>query len=80
MHALAKFRRYLVGIRFVVRNDHNNLRYLLERDLNDRQHKWIIKVQPYDFYTKYVKGNKNIIIDSLSRRPAAFSMTKISTN
>jgi hypothetical protein len=31
MHALAKFRQYLVGGRFVVRTDHNNLRYFLEQ-------------------------------------------------
>jgi len=30
MHALAKFRQYLVGSRFVVRTDHNSLKYFLE--------------------------------------------------
>ena len=30
MHALAKFRQYLVGGHFVVRTNHNNLRYFLE--------------------------------------------------
>jgi hypothetical protein len=30
MHALAKFRQYLVGARFVVKSDHNSLKYLLE--------------------------------------------------
>jgi hypothetical protein len=29
MHALAKFRQYLVGARFVVKSDHNSLKYLL---------------------------------------------------
>jgi hypothetical protein len=28
MHALDKFRQYLVGEKFVVRTDHNNLNYL----------------------------------------------------
>jgi hypothetical protein len=37
MHALAKFRQYLVGGRFVVRTDHNSFRYFLEqKDLNER--------------------------------------------
>ena len=31
MHALAKFRQYLVGARFVVKSDHNSLKYLLSR-------------------------------------------------
>ena len=30
MHALAKFRKYLVGARFVVKSYHNSLKYLLE--------------------------------------------------
>jgi hypothetical protein len=42
MHALAKFRQYLVGARFVVKSDHNSLKYLLEqKDINERQHKWV---------------------------------------
>ncbi|XP_059077931.1 uncharacterized mitochondrial protein AtMg00860-like [Cryptomeria japonica] len=42
MHALAKFRHYLVGTRFVVRTDHNSLKYFLEqKDLNERQQKWV---------------------------------------
>lgn len=37
MHALAKFRQYLVGGKFVVRTDHNSLRYFSgQKDLNDR--------------------------------------------
>jgi hypothetical protein len=42
MHALAKFRQYLVGGRFVVRTDHDSLRYFLEhKDVNERQQKWV---------------------------------------
>jgi hypothetical protein len=38
MHALAKFRKYLVGGCFVVRTDHNDLRYFLEKkNLSERQ-------------------------------------------
>jgi hypothetical protein len=38
MHALAKFRQYLVGAKFVVRTDHNNLKYFLDQKyLNERQ-------------------------------------------
>jgi hypothetical protein len=37
MHALTKFRQYLVGSRFVVKTDHNSLKYFLDqKDLSER--------------------------------------------
>ena len=37
-------------------------------------------MQAYDFDIEHVKGKKNMVVDSLSRKPATFSMTKISTD
>ena len=38
MHALAKFRQYLVCSKFCIKTDHNSFRHFLgQRDLNDRQ-------------------------------------------
>ena len=42
LHALTKFRQYLVGSKFKIKTDHNSLKYFLE--LNERQQKWVIKV------------------------------------
>jgi hypothetical protein len=40
MHALTKFRQYLVGNRFKVKTDHNSLRFLMEqKELTERQQK-----------------------------------------
>ena len=67
MHALAKFRQYLVGNKFVVKIDHNCLRHFLtQKDLNERQQKWLRKIQAYDFDIEYVKGKNNIVADALS--------------
>jgi hypothetical protein len=45
MHALTKFRQYLVGNKFMVKTDHNSLKYFLEqKDLGERQQKWVTKV------------------------------------
>ena len=56
MHALAKFRQYLVGNKFAVKNDHNNLRHFLnKKDLNGRKQKWVRNIQDYDFDIEYVK-------------------------
>jgi hypothetical protein len=81
MHALAKFRQYLVGARFVVKSDHNNLKYLLEqKDLNERQQKWVSRIQAYDFEIEFVKGKDNMVADALSRRPSIFAMIGISVD
>jgi hypothetical protein len=45
MHALTKFKQYLVGKKFMVKTDHNSLKYFLEqKDLSEHQHKWVTKV------------------------------------
>jgi hypothetical protein len=50
MHALAKFRQYLVGEKFIMRTDYNNLKYFLnQKDLNERQQKWVRKISAYEF-------------------------------
>jgi hypothetical protein len=79
MHALAKFRQYLVGAIFVVRSDHNNLKYFLkQKDLNERQQKWVRKIQAYDFDIEFVKGKNNVVADALSRRSSIYAMIDIS--
>jgi len=79
MHALSKFRLYLAGGKFVVRIDHNILKYFLShKDLNERQIKWVRNIQDYNFYIEYVKGNNNVATDALSRIPSAYSMTELS--
>ena len=71
MHALVKFRQYLVGNKFVVKTDHNNLRYFLtQKDLNERRQRWVSKIQAFYFYIEYVPGKNNVIANSLSRRPS----------
>jgi hypothetical protein len=81
MHALAKFRQYLVGGKFVVKTDHNNLRHFLgKKDLNERKQKWVSKLQAYDFDIEYVKGKKNAVADALSRKPEVFSLAEVSAD
>ena len=63
----------------MVKTDHNTLRHFLtQRDLNERQKKWVNKIQDYDFDIEYVKG-KNNIVEELSRRPY-FSLMDIAKN
>ena len=45
MHELAKFRQYLVGSKFIVKTDHNNIRnFLTQKELNYIQQIWVRKV------------------------------------
>jgi hypothetical protein len=79
MHALAKFRQYLVGARFLVKSKHNSLKYLLEqKDLNERQHKWVSRIHANDFDIEFVKGKNNMVVVALSRRPSIYAMTDVS--
>jgi hypothetical protein len=81
MHALAKFKQYLVGARFVVKSDHNSLKYLLEqKDLNERQQKWVRKIQAYNFDIEFFKGKNNVVADALSRRTSIFAMSDMSVD
>ena len=80
MHALAKFRQYLVGNKFAVKTYHNSLRHFLtQNDLNERKQKWVSKIQDCDFDIEYVKGNNNIVTNALSREPS-FSRMAIAKN
>jgi hypothetical protein len=73
MHALSNFRQYLMGVKFVVKTDRNILKYFLaQKDLNERQQKWVSKIQ--------AKGKNNVVEDALSRRPSTYSMSEISVD
>ena len=71
LHALIDFRQCLVGNKFVVKTDHKSLRYFLtQKDLNERQQKWVSKIQAIDLDIEYVKGNNNVVANALSRSPS----------
>ncbi|XP_072088166.1 uncharacterized protein [Arachis hypogaea] len=66
--ALAKFRHYLLGKRFILRTDHQSLKALLEQDLHTpEQHKWLHKLLGFDFEIHYKAGTENVAADALSR-------------
>ena len=51
-----------------------------QRELNERQQKWVSKIQAYDFEIEYVKGKNNVVANALSRRPASLSLLEISSD
>jgi hypothetical protein len=59
----------------VVKMDHSSLRHFLgQKDLNERQHKWVRKLNAYDFDIEHVKGKKNAFVDALSGKPKICSL------
>ena len=53
-----------------MKTNHNSLRHFLtQKELNDKQEKWVSKVQSYDFDTEYKKGKMNVVADALSHKP-----------
>jgi hypothetical protein len=69
LHALKKWRPYLIGRHFKVKIDHDSLKYFLEQRLSsEEQQKWVTKILGYDFEIVYKKGKKNVVADALSRK------------
>jgi hypothetical protein len=78
VHAMRKWRNYLMGRRFELRTDHNDLKYLFDQPtLNARQSKWLEFLCQYDFDIKHIKGKENKVINALSRRVHELHATTI---
>jgi len=70
--AFSTWRHLLLGAKYKVKvfTDHKNIIYTLGGNIgNQRQHRWHLFFQEYDFELIYRQGNKNGKPDSLSRRP-----------
>ncbi|CAJ2661993.1 unnamed protein product [Trifolium pratense] len=66
--AIAKFRHYLLGHRFIIRTDQKSLRSLMDQSLQTpEQQEWLHKFLGYDFVIEYKPGKENLAADALSR-------------
>jgi len=67
--AIQKWRPYLLGQSFIVKTDHQSLKFLLEQKVGTPfQQKWLTKLMGYSFRVEYKKGTENGAADALSRR------------
>jgi hypothetical protein len=79
VHALRKWRHYLMGKRFELRTEHNGLKYLFDQpNLNAMQSRWLEFLREYDFDIKHIKGKENKVVDALNRRVHELHATAIS--
>jgi len=66
--AVQKWRHYLPPKKFIIRNDHRCLKYILEQRLSTTfQQKWLVKLMEFDFNIEYREGRENMAADALSR-------------
>ena len=69
----------LDGQRFELRTDHCGLKYLFDQPtLNARQARWMEFLYEFDFEIKHIRGNKNKVVDSLSRKVHEMHATSFS--
>src|SRR6266496_3551504 len=68
MHALERWRPFLLGRHFKVYTDHRSLvHFKTQSNLNQRQLCWQEKVADYDMEILYKPGKENVVTDGLSR-------------
>jgi hypothetical protein len=78
VHALKKWRHYLMGKRFELRTDHHGLKYLFDQPrLNARHSKWLEFLCEDDFDIKHIKGKENKVVDALCMRVHELHATTI---
>lgn len=66
---VTKWKHYLMGNHFIIKTDHQALKYLLEQQLDTAlQYKWMARLLGMDYEIHYKKGVENIAADALSRR------------
>ena len=67
MHALEKWRLFLLRQHFKVYTDHRSLvHFKTQNNLNQRQLRWQEKAADYDMKILYKPGKENVVADALS--------------
>ena len=59
----------MYGVQFELFTDHKSLRYLFsQKDLNQRQSRWLEFIKDYEFALQYHPGKANVVADALIRK------------
>lgn len=67
VHALHKWRHYLLGKKFLLRTDHESLKFIIKaKDTKQRLMRWWDDIAEFNFTIEHISGTKNHA-DALSR-------------
>ncbi|MCO5548013.1 hypothetical protein L7F22_001469 [Adiantum nelumboides] len=70
LHALDSWKHYLLGTPFILRTDHQSLKYfMMQTKLFDKQMRWANFLSRFNFHIAHIAGKHNQVADALSRRP-----------
>ncbi|MCO5611444.1 hypothetical protein L7F22_065697 [Adiantum nelumboides] len=70
VHALDSWKHYLLGTPFILRTDHQSLKYfMMQTKLFDKQMRWANFLSRFNFHIAHIAGKHNQVADALSRRP-----------
>lgn len=68
LYAIKRWHYHLINGHFIIKTDHQSLKFLLEQRLNTPlQCCWLTKLMGCDFDISYKHGKENILTDALSR-------------
>ena len=77
VETLKEFRNILYGQQLIVYTDHKNLTY---KDFNtERVMRWHLIIEEFNPEIRYIKGEHNIVADSLSRLPRTSDIAECNT-
>ena len=72
IHALDSWKHYLLGTPFIIRTDHQSIKYFMtQTKLSDKQMRWANFLSQFHFHIAHIPGKHNLVADALSRRPQA---------
>ncbi|MCO5612674.1 hypothetical protein L7F22_066943 [Adiantum nelumboides] len=81
MHALDTWKHYLLGTPFIIRTDHQSLKYFMTRTkISNKQLRWENFISQFNFYIAHILGNHNQVADALSRIPRCNAVSVASHN
>ncbi|MCO5599979.1 hypothetical protein L7F22_054086 [Adiantum nelumboides] len=70
LHALDSWKHYLLWTPFILRTDHQSLKYFMtQTKLSDKQMRWANFLSRFNFDIAHIAGKHNQVADALSRRP-----------